>query len=461
MADTSGKSPESPRRVSPPSQQTRPAQRSPFAPPSGSSAAKSGLQRNPAEQLASAEPELEQPSPWSREDSAVTAGAAAVVPPEEDTPQQPRVPKTDVRMALFGRIIPWRTIAGVSALVLALSGIGGFIGGFAGKSFRAEHQRVELNPTPPPDDATSLTAIGEVAAKVQPAVVSISVQAGDISGVGSGFVIDPEGYILTNNHVVSNVADRPNAQITVTLSGNNADGQAELRKVPAQLVGRDPETDLAVVQVQNVDGLTVATLGDSSRVNIGDTVIAMGSPQGLGGTVTSGIISALNRPIRLQAEGTDTDGYADALQTDASINPGNSGGPLVDIRGGIVGINTVIFTVSGGSQGLGFAIPINFAASIAQQLIAGDTPVHPGIGVTARTVDNGNYAGAEIASVMDGGAAADAGLQEGDVITAVGTRNVASADELTVALWSAGAGQETTLTVVRGGEPVEVPITPR
>lgn len=434
---------------------------SPFAPNRGSDGPQRGLQRNPAAQKAPVEPNPEPTFPWRDENTGVIAGSAAVAVPEEKPEAHPTVPKIDVRMALFGRIIPWRTIAGVSAAVLAVAGIGGFVGGFAGKTFRADYERVELSLNPPPDDAQSLTAIGEVAAKVMPAVVSISVQAGEISGVGSGFVIDPEGYILTNNHVVSTVADRPDAQITVTLTGKDSDGRDVMRKVPAQLVGRDRETDLAVVQVHNVDGLTVATLGDSARVNIGDTVIAMGSPQGLGGTVTTGIISALNRPIRLQAEGTDTDGFADALQTDASINPGNSGGPLVDMRGGIIGINTVIFTVSGGSQGLGFAIPINFAATIAEQLIAGETPVHPSIGVTARTVDNGNYVGAEIASVRSGSPAASAGLKEGDVITAVGKRNVGSADELTVALWTSGAGQETTLTVVRGGEPVEVPITPQ
>src|SRR5699024_6564756 len=134
--------------------------------------------------------------------------------------------------------------------------------------------------------------------------------------------------ILTNNHVVSGVAERPDAELTGTFAAGG-DG----RSVPATVAGRDPETDLAVIKAADVSGLTVAELGDAAEVKVGDTVIAMGSPQGLNGTVTSGIVSALNRPVRLAGEGTDTDGVADAIQTDASINPGNSGGPLVDLRG--------------------------------------------------------------------------------------------------------------------------------
>ena len=193
---------------------------------------------------------------------------------------------------------------------------------------------------------------------------------------------------------------------------------------------------------------------------MGGTVIALGSPQGLNGTVTSGIVSALNRPVRLAGEGTDTDGVADAIQTDASINPGNSGGPLVDVRGAVIGINTVIFSVSGGSQGLGFAIPINMAKGIAEQLIAGERPVHPDIGVTARTSTNGAAAGAELATIVPGSPADAAGLREGDVITAVGDRPVGSADELTVALWTAGAGDTVRVTLIRDGQRMELDVTP-
>ncbi len=290
---------------------------------------------------------------------------------------------------------------------------------------------------------------------MQPAVAAINIGAAGMSGVGSGVVIDDVGHILTNNHVVSGVAERPDAELTVTFAAGG-DG----RSVPATVVGRDPKTDLAVIKVEDVSGLTVAELGDSAQVKVGDTVIAMGSPQGLNGTVTSGIVSALNRPVRLAGEGTDTDGVADAIQTDASINPGNSGGPLVDLRGAVIGINTVIYSVSGGSQGLGFAIPINMAKGIAEQLIAGEGPVHPDIGVTARTSSNGALIGAEVATVVPGGPADAAGIREGDVITAVGDRSVGSADELTVAIWTAGPGEPVRVTLLRDGQRMELDVTP-
>lgn len=303
--------------------------------------------------------------------------------------------------------------------------------------------------------ATVPMALGEVAQRVQPAVAAINIEAIGMSGIGSGVVIDEDGHILTNNHVISGVADIPDAELTVTFSA-----AGEARSVPARIIGRDPKTDLAVIKVEDVSGLTVAELGDSSQVRVGDTVIALGSPQGLNGTVTSGIVSALNRPVRLAGEGTDTDGVADAIQTDASINPGNSGGPLVDVRGAVIGINTVIFSVSGGSQGLGFAIPINMAKGIAEQLIAGEQPVHPDIGVTARTSTNGAAAGAELATIVPGGPADAAGLREGDVITAVGDRPVGSADELTVAIWTAGAGDTVRVTLIRDGQRMELDVTP-
>ncbi len=383
------------------------------------------------------------------------AGAPARKAAPKDPQRRVVVPHVGVRRVLFGSDVSWRVLAASAAVVLALGGVGGFVGGWAGKTFRADYQRVELQQVEGRPGDGSLTEIGKVAQALRPAVVSISVSAGQVSGVGSGFVIDDKGHILTNNHVVSTVADKPDMEIAVTFYDGGS-----LKEVPAKIIGRDPKTDLAVIQVLDVSGLTVAQLGDSGKVAVGDTVVAMGSPQGLGGTVTSGIISALNRPVRLQAEGTDTDGYADAIQTDASINPGNSGGPLVDIRGAVVGINTVIYTVSGGSQGLGFAIPINAAVAVAEQLIAGEEPVHPGIGVTARTVSNGAFSGAEIATIIPGGVADRDGLREGDVITAVGDRAVSSGDELTVALWTVGAGHEAPLKIVRNGVEMDVAVTP-
>ncbi|MFC3848664.1 S1C family serine protease [Corynebacterium hansenii] len=394
-------------------------------------------------------------SPWAdARTRMVTGGTARKAERPEEEPVVP-VPRVDVREAMFGRIVPWRFLALGAAVVLALGGIGGFAGGWAGKTFRSGHERVELRQVDGRPGSGDLTEIGEVATRVEPAVASINIGAPGISGVGSGVVLDGDGHILTNNHVVS-AADVPGATLTVTFK---VDGIP--RSVPARIVGRDTMTDLAVIRVENVTGLTVAELADSSKVRVGDTVIAMGSPQGLNGTVTSGIVSALNRPVRLAGEGTDTDGFADAIQTDASINPGNSGGPLVDLRGAVIGINTVIYTVSGGSQGLGFAIPINMAKDIAEQLIAGEEPVHPSIGVTARSAVNGAVTGAEVATLVPGGPAEAAGIRERDVITAVGDRAVGSADELTVAVWSAGADEPVRVTIVRRGQTMELDVTPR
>ena len=351
-------------------------------------------------------------SPWADPRTRMGTGRAARRQPRPDTEPVVPVPRVDMREAMFGRVVPWRFLALGAAVVLALGGIGGFAGGWAGKSFRADHQRVELRQVEGGvAGEVGLTAIGEVAQRVQPAVANINVGAEGIAGIGSGVVIDGDGHILTNNHVISLAADDSGIEITV-----NFDGDPESRAVPAEVVGRDPMTDLAVIKVEDVDGLA--------------------------------------------GEGTDTDGVADAIQTDASINPGNSGGPLVDMRGAVIGINTVIYTESGGSQGLGFAIPINMAARIAEQLIAGEQPVHPTIGVTARTSTNGALAGAEVATVVDGGAAADAGIREGDVIVAVGDRSVASADELTVAVWSAGPGEPVPVTIVRNGQRMTLDVTP-
>ena len=271
-------------------------------------------------------------------------------------------------------------------------------------------------------------SVADIAQRVEPAVVAIAVHTSTVDGIGSGVVIDKNGYILTNNHVVS-AAATDNGTLVVTYSNQQT--------ASAKVVGRDPATDLAVVKVDTAS-LTVATLGDSSKLAVGDPVVAIGSPLGLMGTVTSGIVSALNRPVHVSGEESDTDAVIDAIQTDAAINPGNSGGPLVDAQGAVIGINSAIAslptTSSGqpGSIGLGFAIPINSARTIAEQLIKTGKAVHASIGLNTRSVTDGSRQGAYISQVVPGGPGDKAGLKAGDVITIADGNLITSGDELSV-----------------------------
>jgi putative serine protease PepD len=231
--------------------------------------------------------------------------------------------------------------------------------------------------------------------------------------------------------------------------------------VPAVIVGRDPLTDLAVIKV-DVSDATVAQIGDSSALAVGDPVIAIGSPLGLAGTVTTGIVSAKNRPVRLQGGGSDTDAVIDAIQTDAAVNPGNSGGPLVDATGAVVGINSAIRTLGGdasGSIGLGFAIPIATAKDVAEQIIRSGSVQHSTIGVNARSATDGVTDGAQVQNVLGGGPAAAAGIAEGDVITKVGDRQVGNADELIVAVRQNPVGATVPVVLLRGGREMTVMVT--
>lgn len=327
-----------------------------------------------------------------------------------------------------------------------------------------------------------------VAAAVQPAVVTISVQSSSSSGVGSGVIYNAQGDIVTNYHVVSG-ATGADATIQVTLS----DG----RLYNATVVGTDPTTDLAVIRLENAPSdLTVAAFGSSSDLAVGQEVMAVGAPLGLSNTATTGIISALNRPVEVSRSkedsqeldpndpfgqlpgfgggqeenqpqpSTDTQ-ITNAIQVDASINPGNSGGPLFDATGRVIGINSSIASNTSsdkaGSIGLGFAIPVDLVTSVADQLIATGTVDHAVLGVSVTTkavaVEGSNVAGASVEELTRGGAAAQAGLQAGDVITAVDGESVSSSKQLTGYIRRYRSGQEVTITYVRNGEKQEVTVT--
>jgi len=332
-------------------------------------------------------------------------------------------------------------VAGFAALAIALTagGVGGFVGyelHGSGSPFQSTNSPVKN--AAPVVDRSSLASI---AAAIQPDVVVIQTSQGE----GSGVVLSADGYIVTNNHVV---ADATNGTVKVTFNSGKA--------VNGTVVGTDPKTDLAVVKAQNASGLSFASWGDSDNTQVGDTVLAIGSPLGLQGSVTAGIISALHRTIdvggdqqsQFQAPTAATT-IGDAIQTDAPINPGNSGGALVDTNGKVVGINSAIATSgSTGNIGVGFAIPANRAKQVAQALITGGKVSHPYLGISVGDAQNG---GAQVQTVQPGGPADKAGLKTGDVVTKVGDRSIGSSADLVGAIQSSSVGTVLSLTVMRNG----------
>jgi putative serine protease PepD len=300
---------------------------------------------------------------------------------------------------------------------------------------------VTRTPVPPaPPGANTV----EVAKRVLPATVMI--QAG--RGTGSGFLIDRDGRIVTNNHVVADAAD--GSRIRVIFS----DG----RRLNALLVGRSPSYDIAVIRVSGVASLQPLELGDSDQLQVGERVIAVGSPLGLPGTVTEGIISARNRPVMV-AENAAADSptaYINALQTDASINPGNSGGPLVDAGGRVIGVNSAILTFAASRNiGLGFAIPINQAATIADLLIKNGKATYPVIGANVQDASSG----VQLTAVDAKGPAGQAGLRVGDLITKMDGQPVATMEELIVSIRTRRPGEIVILDYARGSTPGQVRVT--
>ncbi|MFE6753062.1 trypsin-like peptidase domain-containing protein [Streptomyces sp. NPDC057684] len=344
-----------------------------------------------------------------------------------------------------------------AVVALVAGGIGGLVGTYLERD--GSSADVEL----PQSDTESVKrdpgSIAGIAARALPGVVTIHVSGSDAQGTGTGFVLDAQGHILTNNHVVEPAGS--SGDISVTFSGGET--------AKAEVIGRDSGYDLAVVKVTGVRGLKPLALGNSENVRVGDPVVAIGAPFDLANTVTSGIISAKERPITAGGEkgdGSDIS-YVDALQTDAPINPGNSGGPLVDAQGRVIGINSAIRSADSGSDleggqagsiGLGFAIPINQGKRVAEELINTGRATHPVIGVTldmdysgdgARVATKGNNGGSP---VNPGGPGAKAGIEGSDVVTAVDGARIHSAEELIVKIRSHRPEDRLALTVERDGK---------
>ncbi|MEV0782258.1 trypsin-like peptidase domain-containing protein [Streptomyces sp. NPDC050423] len=354
----------------------------------------------------------------------------------------------------------------VGALLLALvaGGIGGGIGAYIERN--GGLTQLELPQDERNGGGRAPDSVAGIAASALPSVVTLHVSGSTESGTGTGFVLDNKGHILTNNHVVAPAGS--SGEITVTFSGGET--------ANAEVVGKDSGYDLAVVKVSGVSGLKPLPLGNSDNVQVGDPVVAIGAPFDLSNTVTSGIISAKDRPITAGGEkgdGSDIS-YVDALQTDAPINPGNSGGPLVDTDAHVIGINSAIRAADSGSTseggqagsiGLGFAIPINQGKRVAEELINTGKATHPVIGVTLDMKYTGD--GAKVgqkgadgkSSVTPDGPGAKAGIEPGDIITEVDGRRVHSGEELIVKIRAHRPGDRLELRLTRGGKDLTMSVT--
>lgn len=400
----------------------------------------------PAVEHAPESPASADPALTHRYEPPAAAGAATTTqiprlePPSDGTPAAQRPRKRRGRMV-------------AAAVAVVLLGAAGGAGGAAlydqvnGDDGAAPVSSLDSSSS---SDRTAAGDVERVAHSVLPSVVQINVRGRTESGSGTGIIISSDGKILTNNHVVEAGAD--GGQVTVSFNdGTNA---------KATIVGRDPVTDLAVISVDGRTDLTPATLGSSADLQVGQEVVAIGSPFGLESTVTSGIISALNRPVESSdGSGSDVTVFP-AVQTDAAINPGNSGGPLVDLQGRVIAINSAIRSsgataATSGSIGLGFAIPVDLAKSVAEQLVDGKTVEHAKIGVTvspAVSDDAITGIGAQIESVEAGSAGDKAGLKDGDIITSVEDTPVSSSNALVAAIRSFRPGDKVSVTYSRDGK---------
>jgi putative serine protease PepD len=363
-----------------------------------------------------------------------------------------------------GRRFPGGLVAAVLVGALVAGGIGGGIGFWAAgenegsTTISSESDPGALNRSP--------KSVAGIAAKTLPSVVTIETEGGGGEGTGTGFVFDKQGHILTNNHVVASAAD--GGRLSATFS----DG----KKYEAEVIGKAQGYDVAVIKLKDAGDreLNPLPLGKSEEVKVGDATIAIGAPFGLSGTVTTGIVSAENRPVASSDGQGSNASYMNALQTDASINPGNSGGPLLNAQGAVIGVNSAIQSAGGdgglgqgqsGSIGLGFAIPVNQAKRVATQLIKTGVPVYPVIGATVTMDQKGG--GAAIASngeggqepITKGGPADKAGLKPGDIITKLDDTLIDSGPTLIGTIWTHKPGEKVKITYERDGKTATTEVT--
>ncbi|MDI6097865.1 trypsin-like peptidase domain-containing protein [Actinoplanes sp. NEAU-A12] len=385
---------------------------------------------------------------WHAAAAAQAAGAGGNVPPGWNQPPG----AGDQRRPGQGRKI---FVAGAAAVLIALAS-----GGIGAATALAMDDDGRPNSVQTGNSSVTRvvdrSSLAQIAAAVQDSVVSITTGSGE----GSGVVLTADGYIVTNNHVVSTAQS---ANVTVIFANGT--------KTTAKVIGTDERTDLAVIKAEGVSSLKAGTFGNSSQIQVGDTVLALGSPLGLQGSVTAGIISAKDRAIQAgggreepqspwgqqpQQQGSPT--MTGLLQTDAPINPGNSGGALVNTNGEVIGINSAIATSGAGTGniGLGFAIPSNKAKQVAEELMQGKKVSHPALGVSVTNAENG---GAVVSAVVENSAAAKAQLQRGDVVTKVDGKAIDDSDDLVAAVQAGTVGQQMTLTFTRNGSEQTVTVT--
>jgi putative serine protease PepD len=405
-----------------------------------------------------------QPPPFPRDE--MTALGSTSEPPAFATPGPTTAAsdgQTPPRQQPRGRVPGWLWPV-VAVLALLLGVVGGVAGGAAYETWH--RHRTEGQLTGGLGDAGTVTtpplpagnhSVAAVAQRLLPSTIQVlaAYHGAKDGATGSGFVLDAAGHYITNNHVV---ADAVSNQGPIEIVDQQGD------RFRATVVGRSPTYDLAVLYVKGAPPLPPASLGTAGVLRVGDQVVAFGSPLGLSSTVTSGIVSALNRPVTTSDAASQASSYINAVQTDAAINPGNSGGPLVDLTGRVVGVNSAIATTgSSGSEqagniGVGFAIPIDQVKITADQILRTGEARYPVIGATVNTGDTGDP-GAKILAVKSSGPAARAGLRKGDVVTAIADEPVADGIALIVAIRSHQPGETVPFTVQRGGSSLSLRIT--